>query len=639
MDSRPHHSLNPSHLSIATVPNRGLQTATTYDQLRHELLAAWPTKAELDRIYTLSVGVSAHLYTGIRSPVDGLADESTLSPQELLKLPPPGCHPLFIARKLLIMGSFLQGAPRAPAANSKDSDINYRGIMCRVADTARRLVTTNDELTDSVEGIECIMIESMYYNYTGNIRRSWISLRRAVSIAQLMGLHRGPASWSPKILEPQARGGVDPGHLLFRLVAMDSYLALMLGLPQSSLGESFASTKALERCNPMARMQRLFCIAGGRILQRNDADMDSYATTQEIDKLLQSAAAEMPAQWWLIPEPESWVKDRRADLKVLLRVMDQLTYYHLLARLHLPYMLRSSREKKYDYSKITVVNASREVLVRFVSFRISNTDNFYCRGGDFLAFIASTTLCLAHINARCHRRDATNDEDCGNVYSFLIHQRLSDRGLMERMLGIMQSMADADSSEMIAATIARMLRHLLAIEANAASGVTYSTKMTEMACGGKVTDGGNILRVFIPHIGTIKFECGGAGPASTQPVNPLNDSLIVPSAASRTQLHKQPDKRSNTPATGDYSQADQAASVPPPQQQLADLASNGALSFNNEEETHNTQEFDAPFDMIGGIDEWDLQGVDMAFFDSLSCGADMLDPADGSWTQWMEDGV
>lgn len=45
-----------------------------------------------------------------------------------------------------------------------------RAIEERLADLAISLVTTNDELLSSVEGLECIMMESMYQANLGNLR-------------------------------------------------------------------------------------------------------------------------------------------------------------------------------------------------------------------------------------------------------------------------------------------------------------------------------------------------------------------------------------------------------------------------------------------------------------------------------------
>lgn len=107
---------------------------------------------------------------------------------------------------------------------------DYRTTMSLVVKTASRLVTSNDELLDTLEGIECLMIESMYHNNAGHLRRAWLINRRAMAFAQLMGLHTGDCR-STKILKKDTRSRIGPEYMWFRIVASDRYLSLMLGLP------------------------------------------------------------------------------------------------------------------------------------------------------------------------------------------------------------------------------------------------------------------------------------------------------------------------------------------------------------------------------------------------------------------------
>jgi hypothetical protein len=400
--------------------------------------------------------------------------------------------------------------------------------MSRAFETAR-LVTGNDELATSVEGLECIMMESMYHDTSGDLRRAWVAIRRAITVGQMMGLHRsGPG----KSLEPQT--SIDQDQMWFRLVQADRYISLMLGLPQGSSESDFAAPKALDGCTPLERMRRLDCLAAGRILQRTATDLDNLAETREIDKLLQQASASMPPQWWLspgftLPNPRGQRAMEGPNLDETMRFIDQYVHYHLLARLHLPYLLRSPANSKHDrmymYSKITAVNASREVLNRFVSFRGICPTVSYCRGVDLLAFIACSTLCLAHIEACRQRQDCiedSNGEGHYNDLSFLAHQRPGDRGLMERALVSMEQVANANADK-VACKMATVLRHLLVIENDAAThGGSYriscSTESSPLpgyrandseAGGiviGSVSDEGGVLHIHIPHFGVVEIE-------------------------------------------------------------------------------------------------------------------------------------
>ena len=84
--------------------------------------------------------------------------------------PPPGSHPAFIAWKLVALGSYLQALPPSSAESLIALGVRPSEVMSRAVDTAHRLVTCNDELVNSIEGIECISIEAMYHNDGGNLR-------------------------------------------------------------------------------------------------------------------------------------------------------------------------------------------------------------------------------------------------------------------------------------------------------------------------------------------------------------------------------------------------------------------------------------------------------------------------------------
>jgi hypothetical protein len=664
--SRP--PLKPSLSATFITPGQDTQAAGKYDELARALSAAWPSQRDLDLILSVPVGISGFFHGILCTPYSSFPCQDSPSPRKILQLPPPGSHPVLIARKLLILGSFLQGIPSCSTQGLAGLSINYLDIMSHVVETAISLVTIKDELVGSIEGIECIMIESMYQNNAGNLRRAWLAKRRAMVIAQMMGLHRGVSSPSLKILELETRTRVSPEHMWFRLVQSDRYLSLLLGLPQGSLENRFATPKALEGCTPIERMERLDCVAAGRILQRNGADIHDLAATQEVDKLLQEASASMPAQWWLTPDFASSASDNMEAFREIIRIMDQFTHYNLLAQLHLPYLLRYSADRKYDYSKITTVNASREVLVRFVYFRNFNPGASYCRGIDFIAFIASTALCLAHIDAGRQRqvRAGVGDGDGGGtVFDFLAHQRLSDRGMMERALESMEYMTRT-TADVIASKIATIVRHLLAIEADAANGVSYKTSSSsggseeDLECGVKVSDGGNVLKICIPYFGTIKIERGGVSksvlavsklpdkvPVTSVPKASDSDPAVsfdrLPLLERQVEHENQPLAAANSPAG--YQVGGQSANpdwqavpshfdyVAPSQQSTSATKSNEVFNFSVDD-VQDAQLF-VP-GLAAGADDWALQGVDMAFFDSLIRGAATPDSSEGeSWTWWM----
>jgi hypothetical protein len=165
--------------------------------------------------------------------------------------PVMGAHPVLIARKFLTLASYLQSLSPTSTRRLDNSGVNHHAIMSSAVQTVRSRVTCNEELLQSIEGIECLMIESMYQNNAGNLRSAWHSIRRAMLIAQMMGLHRTNKPDSVTVLETETQVRVDPEYLWFRLMRMNRYLSLMLGMLQGTPNNDFAEPHVLELCTPM----------------------------------------------------------------------------------------------------------------------------------------------------------------------------------------------------------------------------------------------------------------------------------------------------------------------------------------------------------------------------------------------------
>jgi hypothetical protein len=409
----------------------------------------------------------------------------------------------------------------------------------------------------------------------------------------------------------------------FRIIQMDGYLSLMLGLSPGTLDTNFANAKTLEACNPMERLERMECLAGRRIIQRSTEEIHDMKNTREIDRLLQDAASTMPPQWWLAPDLSSKVGHELGTLQDTIRLMSQFTHYHLLERLHLPYLLHHSTDPQYDYSKITAVMASRELLSRFLPFRSSEHLSSFCRGIDFLAFIASTALCLAHIVAQRQNqvRDGEASNENGALLSFLLHQRISDRGMIERMHEIMEQVSRT-TDDKVAAKISNVMGHLLDIEAHSATGASYETDSSyggdedDLECNGRVSQGGTVLRIYIPHFGTIMIERHNVSKSGMVVPSPgfgssvmasVTDPVVMLSSPLPSEAHTEHDQglESSRSCPTDFTDAIPSAYRPVENESV--VSSGGPATWNAPEEIPG----------MDWIDESDLQGVDIAFFDSL----------------------
>jgi hypothetical protein len=197
-----------------------------------------------------------------------------------------------------------------------------------------------------------------------------------MSLAQFMGLHRGTPR-ALKILDPQTRASCPV--IWSRIVYAERYLSLLLNIPSGISDNSFASEDSMIGATSTERLDEVHAVISGLIMARNETGAyNEYTATQKIDFDLQRAANSVPATWWLPPDLDVGMPVSELITDVI-RAQTQIIHYNLLTILHLPYMLRNTSEARYDYSKMTCINGSREALSRYIAFRAIVRVVYCCR--------------------------------------------------------------------------------------------------------------------------------------------------------------------------------------------------------------------------------------------------------------------
>lgn len=225
-----------------------------------------------------------------------------------------------------------------------------------------------------------------------------------------------------------------------RIVYMDRYLSLLLGLPQgtnvSSVG--ILTPSLLEPKPPIRKLQQSLSTITGRILERNELGLSSYEEDRVIDAALLKVSQSMSGDFWRHPSYEGVALGSFEESQETIRLISQVFYFYLLNQLHLPYMLSfihsdgfQKVDRHEDYSTITCANASREILNRFIAYRNVNHIALCFRQVDFTTLTAVLTLLLAHLDIHLSLSKGDSTPVAKNLLS---HQRLSDRILLEQVL-------------------------------------------------------------------------------------------------------------------------------------------------------------------------------------------------------------
>jgi hypothetical protein len=352
----------------------------------------------------------------------------------------------------------------------------------------------------------------------------------------------------------------------------------LLGLPAGCADGTFRPDETFD--NPNIDKDMLFarklCAISGRIIERNQGDnTHAYAITQNIDEQLDSLAKQVGREWWDLPDTIS--NDRSRESAVGFdRLMSQIWFFQLEALLHLPFMLRASTERRYDYSKFTCLKASREGMYRYLLLRTTESKSFCCNVVDFGALTATVTIFLGLLEAG---NGETQDQK---------QQREADRDLVQTVLASMEELASS-RKDVVATQSVNVIKALLAFDSSDGHS------------------GGN-FKLTIPYFGTISI-------VKSQMMTPQGSNTNTPSYLSQPPQHQSVSIDHQLPS-GSWPGLTFTPSIPSQPQVNIPMASfNPAGAY-------------APLGQGPLMNEasWGLAEADTMFFDSL-----MSTDIEGNW--------
>ncbi|OQE12656.1 hypothetical protein PENVUL_c001G01413 [Penicillium vulpinum] len=569
--------------------------ASAYPSITQALRSSLPPRKDIGILLENLSSMSIFCYQSSFKRCSALPSEMAKEQIPVANILYSESHPVLLARQMLLFAVGLQHLPPKKAIPSLTKP--HRAIMEQVAESAIKLVNTNDLLLGTLEGLENLILEGFYHIDGGNIRRSWITMRRAVTTAQLLGLHR-PGHYRFKIISQQK--DLDPAVMWACVVSTEQFLCLLLGLPTSTSGANFTIPRATGTRVESGNLPVLIPDVVRKIIKRNQIHIPQEALdiTQEIDQELLRVTEQWPPAFWR-PLQFAGLKVNSADaFWETRRAWDHIFYYSLVNQLHLPYMLNPRHASQRVYSRIACANASREILLRQISIRTFNPVTAGCRMGDFVALIAGMTLMLAHILSRCNK----------GTENLLVHQRVGDRATVERALECMESTLEVHD-HVLTAKCAALLKNLLDIEAGPA----------EKRSGHGQEDNQNVLIAKVPYVGAIRIARDGISitPLDTEQEQVPHEGVTIGGFGSiEVRTPHDPDNYTDDFTADAAASRETAHTVRP----SSARRHGGQLSQTTSGDVFALPEETFP-DASTGMEEWLFQGLDTAFFDVLMSGA------------------
>jgi hypothetical protein len=603
-------------------------------QISETLHSLFPCQQDIDAI--LAASPSSSFIIAFFSRYRDLVEGQTEPPSCIGVVPSPSSHPVMLARRLMQLTNCLQQIqPTTPM--KLVSQESTRCLMVKYVSAVTELVAYNDDLVGYVEGVETLALISLYQANVGNLRKSWLMLRRALSVAQLMGIDR----WGDKPLKsadpqsnPLTRTKAKP--LWFRLNFVDRYLSLLLGLPAGTDDNSFVTDDL--RDEPTDRLEKQHTVVMGAIIKRNSSKGDpAFGTSQTIDCDLEAAARSVGSAFWQLPPASAFENMEPIErMRAKTQLMLQMNHHNLLILLHLPYVLRDPKERRWDYSKATCISSSRQLLQTFLLFRKVNDASFACRHTDYGALTASMTLLLGYLDPKLQARDQATTL-----------RREADRALIQECRHKLQQMAD-DHGDKLARDASCIIGRLLPL-----------LSPDTIAGGNEGVGEVPAIHLEIPYLGTININPSTAhSHTSHHDVLPhahaspaINTDTSATSTASTTTIKTTPAgmtanqqdyadfarssmfSQNAQPATTDWStSSSQQPFTPAEGEPGADGSCLLSFPMDYDNDTDGYSEFNgfAPMmqfewsqaqlahpELAAEADQWTFQGFDTAYFESL----------------------
>ncbi|SPO07118.1 uncharacterized protein DNG_09812 [Cephalotrichum gorgonifer] len=411
--------------------------------------------------------------------------------EDMMRRPTTSTPPAILGKRLLYFALCLHHIPPSFDLHQFETRRTPAELVVEYMATVSNLVCLDDELVGSPEGLEVMVLHLMCQISVGNLRKAWISARRALSLGELMGPGRQGRFAALQHTDPESDPTKRPSPVVvwFHINYFERYLSLLLGLPTAARDESLAVLRTVPNLTSAEKLEISHGLLTGRIIGRNTSGTENeYVVTMGIDSDLKAAADEMPAGWWTpvdgdsteVKLPEGHASTCRVvgDIET---IIVQSRHYSLVIMLHLPYILRSAVEPQWAHSKTMCLSASREVLWRYTRFRRRYGYILSCRHMDFFALVASMTLILGYLGRAS-----------GGVAGEM-ETRLEDRQLVDSARSMMAAQAKA-MGDKVTGDAAEVVAQLMPVIDR---GVGSCTEARDAIKKG--------LRLQIPYLGTVNI--------------------------------------------------------------------------------------------------------------------------------------
>jgi hypothetical protein len=381
--------------------------------------------------------------------------------------------PALVAKAILWLALCIQQLP-GDLKYQSDLPATPNTLLCSYLAGANTLLPVDNDSAGSIEVLECLLLQEKLYINMGRPRKAWLSVRRAVNLCLLLGLHH------PKEATDERHSA-----LWLQVWQTERHLSLILGFPYAIPDAHISLTKEPVGHSVAARVMYHLGMIAGHLIDRNQSYRRvDYPVTEHTEQELERCREQIPMHFW-----SSTANPAMPLETIYTQEVVKFLYYNLCKMLHLPYMLKASVEKKFERNRTAALAAARGMIKCYQMLQNSTRSTLIvCDLMDFHVFSAAIVIVIGLLWP-----SSTRDS----------HQETSDRELIRDLMKSLKHLSRIMDCS-VAGQAAQILEHLLSAHEG-----TYS--------------GPEPYKTIIPYFGRVRISRIGRDASQTGLPTPSTD--------------------------------------------------------------------------------------------------------------------
>lgn len=348
--------------------------------------------------------------TNLREPADYI-----LLCNEISKLVGTG-EPAGLAKVLFCLANCIQQLPEDFDFLQTNLPLAPERLQVSYLSAAESVLSMDHSLGNTIDGVECMLIQSTFYVNKGKPRTAWLICQRGISICHVVGVDGSLKADTPITMRWKSAW--------FQFWSRDRQLSLLLGLPQASTSEQSSLVELGEKTGK-EKWQAVWTnlsILAGRLINRNRSpDPTDLKATLGIEADMELLKQVMTPEW-----DTSDLGDGQKCVKTMVdRKLTKFVFHNTRKLLHLPFMLKSMEDKRYDYSREAAVDSSRQMIRVYQKLRSGDRPVLsLCSVEDFQVFTAALVLVIHLLDPGQGNMQSTR---LGNISDWQLIEQITDK--------------------------------------------------------------------------------------------------------------------------------------------------------------------------------------------------------------------